>query len=393
MLTNESMPNESMPNGPMRRTRAGLRRAAWSKWLVPVTALLLIGAVIAGYLTVTRQTARTVAYCAQLHDGVGLFEGNPVTRRGVRIGTVEKIDTTGGTARVTFSVDENESIPADVRAATVAPSILAVRQLALLGDPAGGPSLAAGECIGLDRTSTPVSISKSLEAIGNVGHELTSAGGPEQLLSVMTSMNTLGDEFAGAGPVLNGLLKQLAKAPNTPLNAGLGDLAKTIDATSALSTGLAANWAMAKDLITTLTPLLESSLVPLFDGATRVMGALPETVTVLGDLMVRYQHFVWPALDVVVPIARLVGAGMRNFGDVLGIVPVLIKAFTISFDQDSLGLRIRYTPPRTRIPAQNPTSTCANINRIFPGQCHVSGPDGMEIDALRWVLLMTGAAR
>lgn len=84
---------------------------------------------------------------------------------------------------------------------------------------------------------------------------------------------------------------------------------------------------------------------------------------------------------------------MRNFGDLLCIVPPLIRAFDVNFDQQSLGVRITYHPPSTRIPAKNPDLTCANINRIVPGQCHVLDPHTMQVDAISLALLLTGAAR
>ncbi|MFW0791223.1 MlaD family protein [Gordonia sp. CPCC 205333] len=332
-------------------------------------------------------------YCAQMNDAVGIFEGNTVTRRGVGVGTVTDVESGTGSARVTFSIDSDQILPADVRAASVSPSIIAVRQLALLGDYTSGARLTPGQCIGIESTSTPVSISKSLESLATVGKQLTVDAGPEQLAAVMSSVRNISGGLAGTGPVLNAVIKQLAIAPNTPITGGLADLATVIDNVSAMTTGLSTNWGMFRDLFTTISPLLGSTIVPLIDGATGIADSAPDILIVLRSLITRYSQFAWPVLDAVVPIARLIGAGMRNFGDLLGIVPVLIRAFNVSFDQKSLGVRIRYTPPKTRIPAKNPALTCQNINRIFPGQCHVSGPDGMEVDAVRMALLLTGAAR
>ena len=56
-------------------------------------------------------------------------------------------------------------------------------------------------------------------------------------------------------------------------------------------------------------------------------------------------------------------------------MPVIIRAFHVNFDQKTLGLRISYKPPRTQIPAKNPKLTCANVNRVSPGQCRVVGPN------------------
>lgn len=352
--------------------------------------VLVLGA---AYFFIPKAVTSRTTYCAQMNDAVGIFEGNTVTRRGVGIGTVTDVETGNGSARITFSVDSDQVLPANVRAASVSPSIIAVRQLALLGDYTNGARLMPGQCIGIDSTSTPVSISKSLESLAVVGKQLTVDAGPEQFAAVMSSVRNISGGLAGTGPVLNAVIKKLAIAPHTPIAGGLADMATVIDNVSAMTTGLATNWGMLKDLFTTISPLIGSTIVPLIDGATGIADSVPDILLVLRKLVDKYSHFAWPVLDAVVPIARVVGAGMRNFGDLLGIVPVLIRAFDISFDQRSLGLRIRYTPPKTRIPAKNPALTCQNINRIFPGQCHISGPDGMEVDAVRMALLLTGAAR
>lgn len=371
-----------------------LRRILGSKWLVSGTVIAVLVGVVAVGMFGQKLRSGTTGYCAQMHDAVGMFVGNPVTIRGVDVGTVTGVDDAGDHAVVTFDVDSSQQIPATVSAATVSPSIIAVRQLALVGDYTGGATLAPGSCIALDHTSTPVSISKALESISDLGKQLTAGGGPADLVKVMGSMRAVNTELAGTGPMLNSIIKQLAVAPHTPITGGLADVAKVIDSTSSLTTGLAGNWPMMRQFISSIDPQFTATRgAPLVDAISQVLLALPETVNVAASFLSRYQHFAWPALDAVIPLARLVGAGMRNFGDLLGIVPVLIRAFTVNFDQRSLGVRITYTPPKTQVPAKNPALTCANVNRIFPGQCRVVDPGHMEIDALRAALLMTGAGR
>ncbi|MFW0788728.1 MlaD family protein [Gordonia sp. CPCC 205333] len=371
-----------------------LSRILGSKWLVTGAVLVLaIGAVAVGTFG-GKLTRSATTYCAEMSDAVGMFVGNPVTKRGVSIGEVTKVESVGDHAVITFTVQDGQRIPANIKAATVSPSIIAVRQLALLDGDAGGPSLADGACIARDNTSTPVSISKALESVSKLGQQLTTGGGVEQMVKVFGSIRTVNTELAGTGPLLNSIIKQLAVPGRTPINGALADLATVIDNTSGLTKGLAGNLPLMREFVESINPTFVSSVgIPLLDNISRVVLALPETVNVAADVLSRYQHFAWPALDVVVPIARLVGAGMRNFGDLLGIVPVLIRAFNISFDQQSLGVRISYTPPKTRVPAKNPSLTCANVNRIFPGQCHVIDPGHLEVDALRLALLLTGVAR
>ena len=364
-----------------------------SKWLISGIAITVVGGLLAGLFYLSGSSSRGEQYCAEFDDAVGLFVGNEVTRRGVPVGNITEVQTSGDRAIVRFTAKSDQPLPAQVQAATVAPSVIAVRQLALIGDDDGGPTLKPGRCIPLADTNTPASIAEGLQSVSDVAAELTTAGGPAEMQKMLSVMSDLDKELAGTGPVLNALIKQLAQPGNTPITGALDDTARIIGAVSDMSTGLADNWTFLESFITELTGTIEPLVLPTVGEVVRIIASLPDTLLVLDNVISNYSHFIWPVLDVVVPIARLVGAGFRNYGDILGIVPVLIRAFDISFDQESLGLRIRYTPPTTEIPAQNPNLTCSNINRLVPGQCTVTSPDSMEIDALSLVLTMTGAAR
>ncbi|WOC13103.1 MlaD family protein [Gordonia sp. MP11Mi] len=364
-----------------------------SRWFITACVIAVVLAAIAGLLLSDVRSSRAAKYCAEFNDAIGLFVGNQVTRRGVPIGEITGVETEGGHAVVRFTATDDVQIPADTEAATVAPSVIAVRQLALLGDYHGGPQLQPGQCVRLANTNTPASISESLQSLSDVAADLTSAGGLAESKQMLSAMSNLDQALAGTGPLLNTIIKQLAMPGHSPINGALDDTSRIIDSVSSLSTGLADNWPFLESFITEISGVVKPLILPTIGSVSRIIGALPETLTMLAKVIDNYSHFVWPALDVVVPIARVVGNGMRNFGDILGIVPVLIRAFDISFDQKSLGLRIKYTPPTTRIPAKNPQATCANINRYVPGQCTVSDPSGMEIDALSMALTLTGAAR
>ncbi|MBB4137668.1 MlaD family protein [Gordonia humi] len=364
-----------------------------SPWLITGIAVSVVVAVVAGFLIADRQSSRAASYCAEFDDATGLFVGNQVTRRGVPIGEITGVDTADGHAVVRFTASNRQKIPADVSAATVAPSVIAVRQLALIGDYTGGPELATDRCIPKIDTNTPASISESMQSLSDVAAQLTTDGGLAESKQVLSAMTRLDDALDGTGPLLNTIIKQLAQPGRTPINGALTDTSRIIDSASSLSTGLASNWGFLESFITEISGVVKPLILPTVDSVAGIIGALPETLNMLSGVIDQYSHFIWPAADVVVPLARLVGNGMRSFGDVLGIVPVLIRAFTVSFDQKNMGLRIRYTPPTTRIPAQNPKATCANINRYAPGQCTVTDPSGMDIDVLTLILTMTGAAR
>lgn len=365
------------------------RKALKSKWLITGTVAVLIAVLGVGFWGYKKATSSTKSYCAQMTDAVGMFNGNAVTRRGVKVGTVTSVTPKGNMAIIKFTVDSKQKLPADVGAVTVSPSILAVRQLALMGDYHGGPTLSEGQCIKLANTKTPVSIAQSLESVSKLSDQLTTGGGPQQLGQVLASMGTVNNELAGTGPIINAIIKQLAVQPNTPINGAMGDIGTLIDNLAGLTTGMAANWGTGKQLVESVVNG-QGWIQPSLKYLLSIVQSVQPIISVLGSLIERYGHFVFPAVDAIVPMARVIGAGFRSFGDVLGIVPPLVRAFTVNFDQNTFGLSIKYTPPSTHIPAKNPVQTCANINRYFPGQCTVVDPQTMDVQIIRLALEMTG---
>lgn len=57
---------------------------------------------------------------------------------------------------MTFSVDAQYQVPADVQAAILSPSLVSARAIQLVPAYTGGPELADGASIGPDRTAVPV---------------------------------------------------------------------------------------------------------------------------------------------------------------------------------------------------------------------------------------------
>ncbi|ADG80744.1 Mammalian cell entry related domain protein OS=Tsukamurella paurometabola (strain ATCC 8368 / DSM / CCUG 35730 / CIP 100753 / JCM 10117 / KCTC 9821 / NBRC 16120 / NCIMB 702349 / NCTC 13040) OX=521096 GN=Tpau_4175 PE=4 SV=1 [Tsukamurella paurometabola] len=369
-----------------------VRSALGSKWLISgiaVAIVIVLGLGGAWYLR--GGTERSVTYCAQMPDAIGLYEGNPVTRRGVTVGKVTAVSAEGAKARVEMSVSANERIPASASAVTVAKSLIASRQLALIGDDNGGPTLQPGKCI-VD-TKTPLSLTKSMEGVYRLTSQVTTGGGPEQTKQAQQALGALARETNGTGPQINGILNQLSSVLDNP-GPGMDDLARAFDALAPLTYGMTSNWGDIKSLFSNLPAYLVNVMLPL--GST--VDALATTLLPLGkmlfNLVGQYGHMIFPVLDLAVPVTRLAAAGIRNYGDLMGILPPLISAFNVNYDQANARIKINYTPlPDTAFAAANPELTCTNVNRIAPGQCQVVGDGKIRVDVMSVVLRATGAAR
>ncbi|KXP08242.1 hypothetical protein AXK57_17435 [Tsukamurella pulmonis] len=369
-----------------------ISKAFGSKWLVTALAVTVVGSIIAAALYISRTPDKPQArYCALMPDAIGLYVGNPVTRLGVPIGKITGIRPENAAARVEFSVDDDQSVTAGTGAVTVAASLIASRQLALIDDTrTDPPALGQGSC--LTSTKTPQSLSRSLSSLGDAASELTAGGGPEQAKQVQDSLTSLAKSVDGTGPDISGVIGNLAVLLQDP-GPGIGDVGRTIESFSSLTGGMTSNWSPLKQLLVTAPDGLADVIIPTARTTETLAEALIPLGKMLRDLISHYGHNLWPILDTVIPASRVVSAGVKNWGDLLGVFPPLIDAFTVSFDQRTLGLKVTYTPPSTKMVARNPELTCANINRIAPGQCRVVDPGHIDVDLISAILRGTGAAR
>ncbi len=142
-----------------------LRRPA----LVVVLALLL-----AAGLTITRDEDMTVQ--VTFPSAEGLYEGDDVRVLGVPVGSISRITPGESGVVVELSLDDDQPVPADARAAIVSPSLVSGRFVQLEPVYTGGPTLADGDQIGIERTAVPVTFDDVKQELT----DLTGALGPDK---------------------------------------------------------------------------------------------------------------------------------------------------------------------------------------------------------------------
>src|ERR1700759_3970525 len=71
-------------------------------------------------------------YTAYFANTNGLYAGDEVRILGVAVGTVDEIDPQPNAAKVTFSVDRQYPVPANVQAAILSPSLVSARAIQLV---------------------------------------------------------------------------------------------------------------------------------------------------------------------------------------------------------------------------------------------------------------------
>src|SRR5690606_29129925 len=112
----------------------------------------------------------------QFSDATGLFRGNDVGIRGVKVGHVESITPAGTPVDVEVVIGADVELPRDVGAVIVSRSVATDRYVELTPAYTAGPTLADGAVIGVDRTRTPVEFE---ELLGSLEDLASSLGGPD----------------------------------------------------------------------------------------------------------------------------------------------------------------------------------------------------------------------
>jgi len=150
-------------------------------------------------------------YVAYFTNTNGLYTGDEVRILGVAVGTIEKIEPQPNAARVTFSVDRQYPVPADVQAAILSPSLVSARALQLVPAYSSGPKLADGATIPLERTVVPVEwddLRRQLEKLTD-SLQPTTPGGPS---SVGEFINSAADNLRGEGDTARDTVIKLSQA-------------------------------------------------------------------------------------------------------------------------------------------------------------------------------------
>ena len=182
------------------------------------TAVTLIVTLISGIaiLVGTRHEKRN-SYIAYFENTNGLYAGDEVRILGVAVGTVDKIEPKPTTAKVTFSVDAQYPLPADVKAAILSPSLVSARSMQLVPAYSGGPQLTVGGAIPQERTAVPVEwddLRSQLEKI-TATLQPDRPGGPNTLGEFI---NTAAANLRGQGDTVHDTIVKLSKA-----TSALGD--------------------------------------------------------------------------------------------------------------------------------------------------------------------------
>jgi phospholipid/cholesterol/gamma-HCH transport system substrate-binding protein len=216
-----------------------------------VVAVAVVALAAGAYTFWPRAEQTTVS--ADFTRAVGLYPGSDVRILGVRVGQVDTVVPEGDHVHVTFSYDARYRVPADAKAAIVAPSLVSDRYVQLLPVYTSGPALAAGTRIPLERTAVPVELDRVSQSLDDLMVALGPDGANRQgALSQL--LETSAANLDGNGTKINGTVHDLSTALST-LSGSREDLFGTVRNLQSFTSMLATNNDQVRRLNSDLAPV------------------------------------------------------------------------------------------------------------------------------------------
>ncbi|MGU3498641.1 MlaD family protein [Mycobacterium sp. C31M] len=332
-------------------------------------------------------------YCAFMSDSVGLYAGNHVTQMGYPIGEVRRIEPRPTDVKVVFSLDEGRPIPAEVRAVTRSPSVLADRALELVGNYDSGPRLQPADCIPLNQTATPLSLS---EIIGSAT-DFVDAISPEGSTNLADSLKGIDQAMSGQGDRLAQVMSRSSELLDHPDQtiAQLGEITRNI---AQLTSMLRDNRADLKTIIIDMPSAAENGLKAL-QGGYEFDAPLIDIMPIVKDIELELGPEVQTALDATAELMRIASPHYKGIANMLNPLPRWISGINGEPPGATEGgfakrannhpfIVLPYRPPLFRIPTPNGLLACGAMNASAPGSCaDIAGrPYAVDVALLQYVL-------
>ncbi|MCF8603475.1 MlaD family protein [Gordonia sp. HY442] len=353
-----------------------------------VVALLVAGGVL---VYVKRSGNDTTAVCAKLPDAAGLYAGNAVNIRGVRVGTVSEVSPSPGFVTVRMTIDDRP-LGADTKVVAVNNSVLADRRLELVdASPNGGARLATDHCVPLSRGFTPISVSTAFASFTTMLDDMggpDGVGGDKPLGELISQAQS---QLAGIGPDLNKILHDMSGVMSDP-NEFLSQMRSVFDNVAVLTDVAGRNWSAIRDIgvnsadLTHLMGSLFKSFVYIFDG-------LGEAAPGLDDLL---GNVAPPMLDLTDDFKPMIDVGLNRLDDLTAMLremPGIAKSLEASLSRKRGSFAVTVTPPKVAAATPDSSALCTAMNASDAGSCDPKSPRSAVVDLGTLVTRMVQGGR
>ncbi|MGJ9413177.1 MCE family protein [Aeromicrobium sp. CF4.19] len=186
------------------------RFAGLSRMVTVLVVLLLVAGAV--FVFVDRTESRTLT--VDFPRTNSLYEGSDVKILGVPVGTVDTLTPQGDSVRAEISYPQDVTLPEDVKAVIVSPSIVGDRFVQLAPAYDGGAELENGARLGVESTEVPVELDEVYSSLD----DLSVALGPDGANSDGALSNLVDDtagQLDGQGAQLNQTLRNFGQLSQT----------------------------------------------------------------------------------------------------------------------------------------------------------------------------------
>ncbi|WP_238815352.1 MlaD family protein [Nocardia brasiliensis] len=350
-------------------------------------AVVLAFAVAAVGVVVTEPLKKRIEYCAIMPDAIGLYVGNDVTLRGIKVGEVTAIRAQGSGIRVDFRVDADRPLRGEVTAATVSDTIVADRRLAVHSGK--GADWKPRDCV--TKTATPKSITQTLDALAALADQLDGGGDPAERDRIGSAVAEFDRATAGTGPQLNKVITQLAAALRSP-DASIARLGSLIDTVASLSKSVAEGWGDLRQMLSGLSPVLQL-VNQVWAQVVQIVNSFVVILPWFNDITTKYGDSILALVDASVPFLDLVAAHVGSIEKLIDMIPVVAQGFRDVADPQTGRVTVSYAAPRAALVQSDADQVCAAVNALAPGKCATAAGGLASIDLSTLVLGLTGGGR
>jgi phospholipid/cholesterol/gamma-HCH transport system substrate-binding protein len=284
------------------------------KLVVPAVLAVVIGT--AGWSL--RPGDGRVDVVAYVTSSNGIYAGDEVRVLGVPVGRIDEITPERDRVRIELHYDDDVKVPAGAKAAIVAPSLVSSRYLQLAPRYDGGPVMADGDVIPLERTATPVEWDAVKDQLNDLAVALGPRGANEKgaLDRLLKATSATVD---GKGATINETIHHLSEAVRT-LQAGGSDTFSTVRNLQVFVSALAQSDVQVAQFLTRLDAVSglvvdnRQSLRSALQSLGRTVGQVEEFVRANGDELTR-------TMKDLTRVARVVAGQQDHLAQALHVAP------------------------------------------------------------------------